>query len=52
MLKIASTIPRRAPARRSAANDDPYSTSRSSPRWYQTEVRDLVDVRVRAGDER
>src|SRR6266540_2031675 len=36
MLKIASTIPLRVPARRSAANDEPYSTSRCSPRWYQT----------------
>ena len=36
MRKIASRMPRRVPARRSAANDDPYSTSRCSPRWYQT----------------
>src|SRR6188508_2712786 len=36
MRKIASRIPRRVPARRSAANEDPYSTSRCSPRWYQT----------------
>src|SRR5829696_5724961 len=36
MRKIASRMPRRVPARRSAANDDPYSTSRRSPRWYQT----------------
>src|ERR671910_796090 len=36
MRKIASRIPRRAPARRSAANDEPYSTMRRSSRWYQT----------------
>src|SRR5688572_6601330 len=36
MRKIASRMPRRAPARRSAANDDPYSTSLCSPRWYHT----------------
>src|ERR671911_2763734 len=36
MRKIASTMPRRVPARRSAAKDDPYSTSRCSLRWYQT----------------
>src|SRR5436305_8451914 len=36
MLKIASRIDRRVPAARSAAKDDPYSTIRRSPRWYQT----------------
>ena len=36
MLKIASRIARRVPAARNAAKDDPYSTIRRSPRWYQT----------------
>src|SRR5438067_3659673 len=36
MLKIASWIERIVPAARSAANDEPYSTTRRSPRWYQT----------------
>jgi hypothetical protein len=36
MLKIASRIERRVPTARSAAKDDPYSTIRRSPRWYQT----------------
>src|SRR5919108_103440 len=36
MLKIASWIDRRVPAARTAANDEPYSTTRRSPRWYQT----------------
>ena len=36
MLKIASRIERRVPAARIAANDEPYSTSRRSSRWYQT----------------
>jgi hypothetical protein len=35
MLKIVSRIERRAPAARMAEKDDPYSTSRFSPRWYQ-----------------
>jgi hypothetical protein len=33
---IASLIARRVPAARIAPNDDPYSTSLPSPRWYQT----------------
>ena len=36
MLKIASRIERRVPAARMAANEEPYSTTRRSPRWYQT----------------
>ena len=36
MPKIASRIARVAPAARSPRNDEPYSTSRRSPRWYQT----------------
>src|ERR671934_78209 len=36
MLKIASRIDRAMPAARSAPNDEPYSTIRFSPRWYQT----------------
>jgi len=36
MLKIASSSAWRVPAARTAANEDPYSTIRRSPRWYQT----------------
>ena len=36
MLKIVSRIERRVPAARIAANEEPYSTSRRSSRWYQT----------------
>src|ERR687896_18066 len=36
MLKIASRIDRAVPAARIAPKDEPYSTSRCSPRWYQT----------------
>ena len=36
MLKIASTIDRRIPAALIAANEEPYSTSRRSPRCHQT----------------
>ena len=36
MLKTVSRIERRVPAARIAANEEPYSTSRRSPRWYQT----------------
>jgi hypothetical protein len=35
-LKITSRIVRVVPAARTAPNDEPYSTSRCSPRWYQT----------------
>src|SRR2546425_6466309 len=36
MLMIVSKMARVIPAARSAANDDPYSTTRCSSRWYQT----------------
>ena len=36
MLKIASRIERRVPAARIAANEEPYSTRRRSPRCHQT----------------
>src|SRR5215211_3264876 len=36
MLKIVSRIDRRAPARRMAPNDEPYSITRRWPRWNQT----------------
>jgi hypothetical protein len=36
MLKIVSRIDRRAPAARMAPNDEPYSTTRRSPRLNQT----------------
>ena len=36
MRRSCRGSPRRVPARRIAANDEPYSTSRCSPRWYQT----------------
>src|SRR6188508_565385 len=35
-LKTTSRIVRAVPAARTAPNDDPYSTRRFSPRWYQT----------------
>ena len=35
-LKITSRIARVVPAARIAPNEEPYSTTRSSPRWYQT----------------
>src|SRR5947209_12652197 len=36
MLMIVSKMARVMPAARTAANDDPYSTTRCSSRWYQT----------------
>ena len=36
MPKIVSRIAWRAPTARIAGNDEPYSTTRPSPRWYQT----------------
>ena len=36
MLKTASRIDRLAPMARMAPNEEPYSTSRCSPRWNQT----------------
>ena len=36
MPKIVSRIARRAPTARMAGNEEPYSITRSSPRWYQT----------------
>jgi hypothetical protein len=36
MLKTASTSACRVPTARIAAKDEPYSTIRRSPRWYQT----------------
>jgi hypothetical protein len=36
MLKTASTSACRVPTARMAAKDEPYSTIRRSPRWYQT----------------
>jgi hypothetical protein len=36
MLMIVSRIERAMPAARSAANDEPYSTTRARPRSYQT----------------
>jgi len=36
MLKIVSRSARRVPAARIAAKDEPYSTSRRSPRCHQT----------------
>jgi hypothetical protein len=36
MLKTASSSERRAPAARTAPNDDPYSTRRCSSRFHQT----------------
>ena len=35
-LKTTSRIVRVVPAARTAPNDEPYSTRRCSPRWYQT----------------
>ncbi len=35
-LKTTSRIARVVPAARIAPNEEPYSTTRSSPRWYQT----------------
>ena len=36
MLKTASRSDRRAPAALTAANEEPYSTRRRSPRFHQT----------------
>ena len=36
MLMIVSRIPRVIPAARIAPKEEPYSTIRRSPRWYQT----------------
>ncbi len=36
MSKIVSRSERTVPAARIAPNDEPYSTSRRSLRWYQT----------------
>ena len=51
-LKIVSRSERIVPAARMAPNDEPYSTSRRSPRWYQTRCGIPCTSRVRAGRDR
>ena len=52
MLKIVSRIACEIPAARSAANEEPYSTIRRSPRFHQTSERDVVHVGAGAGRDR